>query len=157
MQHVCLSKNLLKLMFIWFIYFFFYRYFLIYILNVSQFPFRKSPIPSHIPLLPNPPTPIPGPGIPLYWGIETSQDLALLLPLMNYKIILCYKYSWSNKFYHVFSLNSGLVPRCSEGTGQFISMFLLWDFKAIQMLSTFYSSFIGDLVLCPMDDCEHLP
>ena len=34
-------------------------------------------------LLPNPPTPIPSPGIPLYWGIEPSQDLGLLLPLMT--------------------------------------------------------------------------
>ena len=43
----------------------------------------KIPYPSPQHLLPNPPTPIPGPGIPLYWGIEPSQDLGPLLSLMT--------------------------------------------------------------------------
>jgi hypothetical protein len=50
-------------------------------------PFLDSPpkIPYLLPqpLLPNPPTPIPGPGIPLYWGIEPSQDQGPLLQLMT--------------------------------------------------------------------------
>jgi hypothetical protein len=43
----------------------------------------KIPYPLSFPLLPNPPTPIPGPGIPLYWGIEPLQDQGPLLPLMT--------------------------------------------------------------------------
>jgi hypothetical protein len=35
-------------------------------------------------------------------------------------------------------------------------MFLLWGCKPLQLLGYFfYSSFIGDPVLLPMDDCEH--
>ena len=36
-----------------------------------------------LPLLPNPLTPIPGPGIPLNWDIEPSQDVGPLFPLMT--------------------------------------------------------------------------
>jgi hypothetical protein len=43
----------------------------------------KTPYPPAFSLLPNPPTPIPGPGIPLYCGIEPSQDQGPLLPLMT--------------------------------------------------------------------------
>ena len=43
----------------------------------------KTPIPSPLPLLPNLPTPIPDPGIPLHWGIELSQDQGPFLPLMS--------------------------------------------------------------------------
>jgi hypothetical protein len=47
--------------------------------------FLVSPpkIPYPLPLLPDPPTPIPGPGIPLHWGIELSQDLGPLFSLMT--------------------------------------------------------------------------
>ena len=34
-------------------------------------------------------------------------------------------------------------------------MFLLWGFRPLQLPGYFSSSFIVDLVLCPMDDCEH--
>ena len=34
-------------------------------------------------------------------------------------------------------------------------MFLLWDFSPLQLPEYFSGSFIGDLVLHPMDDCEH--
>jgi hypothetical protein len=61
--------------------------FFIYISNVIPFPNfpskATSPIIFPIPLLPNPPTTIPGPSIPLYWGIEPSQDLGPLFPLMS--------------------------------------------------------------------------
>ena len=43
----------------------------------------KNSIPSPIALFPNLPTPIPSPSLPLYWGIEPSQDLGPLLPLMT--------------------------------------------------------------------------
>ena len=34
-------------------------------------------------------------------------------------------------------------------------MFLLWSFSPLQLPGYFSGSFIGDLVLRPMDDCEH--
>ena len=34
-------------------------------------------------------------------------------------------------------------------------MFLLWGFSPLQLPGYFSGSFIGDLVLCPMDNCEH--
>ena len=34
-------------------------------------------------------------------------------------------------------------------------MFLLWGYSPLQLLGYFSGSFIGDLVLHPMDDCEH--
>jgi len=34
-------------------------------------------------------------------------------------------------------------------------MFLLWCFSPLQLPGYFSGSFIRDLVLCPMDDCEH--
>ena len=55
----------------------------------------------------------------------------------------------------MYSLVGGLVPRSCGSTGWFILSFLLWGCKPFQLLGTFYSSFIGDPVLCPMDGCEH--
>jgi hypothetical protein len=34
-------------------------------------------------------------------------------------------------------------------------MFLLWGFSSLWLTGYFSGSFIGDLVLRPMDDCEH--
>jgi hypothetical protein len=34
-------------------------------------------------------------------------------------------------------------------------MFLLWDFSSLQLPGYFCGSFTGDLVLHPMDGCEH--
>ena len=67
-------------------FFFLLDIFFIYIWSVIPFPSfpSKNPLSSSpIPLLPNPPTSILGAGIPLYWGIEPSQDLGPLLPLMT--------------------------------------------------------------------------
>jgi hypothetical protein len=58
--------------------YFIYLYFKSY--PLSWYPLQKPPSP---PLLPNPPSPIPGPGIPLYRSIESSQDLGPVLPLMT--------------------------------------------------------------------------
>jgi hypothetical protein len=66
--------------------FFLIRYFL-YISNVipfPSFPSKKIPYPLPHSLLPNPPIPIPGSGIPLYWGIEPSQDHRPFLPFMTH-------------------------------------------------------------------------
>ena len=46
---------------------------------------------------------------PRHWSIEPSQDQGPLLPLVPYKAILCYIYSWSHGFLHVYSLVGGLV------------------------------------------------
>jgi hypothetical protein len=59
--------------------------FYIYVSNVILFPSFPSenplsPCPS--PCSPTHPFLVPGPGIPLYWGIESSQDQGPLLPLM---------------------------------------------------------------------------
>jgi hypothetical protein len=59
--------------------------FFIYISNAIPFPSFPSENPLYSPA---PPAPqpmqslLPGPGIPLYWGIEPSQDLGPLLPVM---------------------------------------------------------------------------
>ena len=34
-------------------------------------------------------------------------------------------------------------------------MFLLWGIRLLQLPGYFSDSFIRDLVLCPIDDCEH--
>ena len=55
----------------------------------------------------------------------------------------------------MFSFIDGIVPRKAEGTGYFILKFLLWGFSPLQLPGYISGSFTGDLVLCPMDDCEH--
>jgi hypothetical protein len=58
----------------------------IYISNVIPFPglpSKNSLSPPLSPCSPTHPHPLPGPGIPLHWGIETSQDQGPLLPLMT--------------------------------------------------------------------------
>jgi hypothetical protein len=83
-------------------------------------PFLVSPlkIPYSLPTSPCSPTYpllLPGPGISLYRGIESSQDQRPLLPLMTDKAILCYICIWSHESHHVFSLIGGLVPGSSGG------------------------------------------
>jgi hypothetical protein len=52
--------------------------FFLYISNAIP----RSPIPNPRPDPKHPPLLIPGPGIPLYWGIWSSQGQGALLPLM---------------------------------------------------------------------------
>ena len=47
------------------------------------------------PCSPTHPLLLPGPGIPLHWGIEPSQDQWRLLPLISDKAILCCIGSWN--------------------------------------------------------------
>jgi hypothetical protein len=59
--------------------------FFIYISNVIpflSFPSEDPLFPSPSPCSPTHPLQLPGPGIPLYWGIEPSHDQGPLLPLM---------------------------------------------------------------------------
>jgi hypothetical protein len=76
------SSNCLR----WFFFSFLLDIFFIYLKMLSPFLVFPSENPLSslpLPLLPNPPTPIPGPGISLYWGIEPLQDQVPLLPLMT--------------------------------------------------------------------------
>ena len=104
----------------------FYQIFSLFILQMLSHSLVSPPkIHYPLPLLPNLPTPIPGPGIPLYWDIEPSQDQGPHLPLMTDQAILCYICSQSRESHHVFSLIDGLVPGSSGVTGQFILYFLV--------------------------------
>ena len=78
-------------------------------------PFLISPLKAPYPITPPPVHPLPPPysGIPIYWGIEPSQDQGPLLPLMPDKAILCYIRSWSHGSLHVYYWVGGLVPRSS--------------------------------------------
>jgi hypothetical protein len=119
-------------------YSFFIRYF-IYISNAIPFPGFPSEIPLSPPYSPCSPThtlPLPGPGTPLHWGIEPSQDQGPLLSLMTYKDILCYICSWSHGSLHVYCLVGGLVPGSSGGPGWFI-LFFLWGCKPLQPLISY--------------------
>jgi len=69
------------------------------------------------------PRPLHGPGIPLYWGIEPSEDQGPLLPLMPNNAVLCYICRWSHGSLHVYSgwwfspwelWGGGLVGCCSS-------------------------------------------
>ena len=119
--------------------------FFIYISNVipcsgsSPPPKKKKPNLSHplSPCSPTHPLPLPGPGIPLHWGIEHSQDQRPLLPSMSNKAILCYICSWSHGSLQVYSLVGGLVPRSSGGTGWLILLLFLWGCKPPQLLQSF--------------------
>jgi hypothetical protein len=69
--------------------------FFIYISNVIPFP---CPSPKNFPLS-HPLSPyslihpllLPCPGIPLYWGIKSSQGQGPLVPLMSHKAIICFE------------------------------------------------------------------
>jgi hypothetical protein len=64
--------------------------FFIYISNVIAFPPFLSETPYPIPLfLLTHPLLLPCPGIPLHWGIKSSQDQGSLLPLMSNKARGC--------------------------------------------------------------------
>jgi hypothetical protein len=122
-------------------------------------PFLVSPLkPPPPPLLPSSPThslPLPGPGIPLFRGIEPSQDQGPFLPLMPNKAIVCYICSWSHESHHVFSLVGGLVPGSSGGLVTSCCCSAYGATNPFSSLGTFSNSFIGDPVLCPMDGCDH--
>jgi hypothetical protein len=68
------------------LFYFLLDIFFIYISDVIPIPGFPSENPLSSPSCPYSPThplQLPGPGIPLYWGIEPSQDQGPLLPLMT--------------------------------------------------------------------------
>ena len=123
--------------------------FFIYIENVIPFP----GFPSRTPCSPTQPLLLPGPCIPLHWGIEPSQDQGPLLPLMTDKAILCYICSWN----HVYSLVGGLVP---GSYGDLVGWYCCSDYgfaNTFNSFRPFSNSSIGDPTLSSMVDWEHLP
>jgi hypothetical protein len=80
------------------------------------FPFSVSPVEMPYPISSHcfykeairwaPPTPLlppSRPSIPLYWGIEPSQDQGPLLSLMANEVILYYIYGWSHGLLHMYN------------------------------------------------------
>ena len=84
-------------------------------------PFLGSPLKIFYPLSPLPlltnPSLLPGPGIPLHWGLEPPLDQEAPLPWMSDKAILCYISSWSHGPFYLYSLVGGLVLGSSGGIG----------------------------------------
>ena len=93
---------------------FFITYFLY--LHFKCYPLSCSPENSPSPCSSTSPHPHTGPGIPLPWSLEPSQEQEPLLPWMSNKAILSYICCWSHGSLHVYSLVGGLVPRSSGGT-----------------------------------------
>ena len=117
---------------------FFIEYLFICISNVIPFPGTPSGNPIYHPPSPclyegasQPTYPLlpSHTGIPLYWGIEPSQDQGLLLPLMFSKTILSYICNWSHGSLHEYSLVCGLVPGSSGWSGWSILLCFLWGCK----------------------------
>ena len=112
---------------------------------LSWFSLLEAPIPSSLPvllyrcshthrLLP------PHLDIPLHWGMEPSQDQGPLLSLMPDKAILCYVGRWSLGSFHVYSLDGGLAPVSSGGSGWLTLLFFLWvvnPFSSLSLVSSF--------------------
>ena len=134
----------------------FYLYFFNWIFSLFIFqmsspflvPPSKNTVPLPLPTTPYPcspthPLPLSGPGIPLHWSIQPSQDKGPLLPLMSNQAILCCMCSWSHESHHLCSLVGGVVPGSSAGTGQFM-LFLLWGCKTLQFLGSFLQLFHGE-------------
>ena len=120
-------------------------------------PFLVSPLKNPLPLSPptstcspTHPLPLPGPRIPLHWGIEPSQDQRPLLLLMTDKAILCYICSWSHESHHVFSW---LVVYSQGALEILVSSYCCFSYGAANPFSSlgpFSSSSTGNPVLSPM-------
>ena len=126
-------------------FFLFYQIFSLFTFQMLS-PFLASPQKISFPLPASPCSPthpllLPGPGIPLCWGIEPSQDQGPLLPLMTDQANLCNICKQSHESHHVFSLIAGLVPGSSGGPGWFILLFLLGDCKPLQLFGYFLQLF----------------
>ena len=135
--------------------------FFTYISNVIPFP--RFPSENALFHCPSPCSPtytlmLPCPGIPLYWGIESSQDQGTLLPLMSNKAILCYIRSGNHGFLHVYSLVGGLVPGSSGGVlvGSYCCCFY-GTTSSFSSLGPFSRSSIGDLMISSVVFWDHPP
>ena len=119
--------------------------FLIFLLIISFIHISSAILNVHYSLLlpcsPTHPLLLPGPGIPLYWGIRSSQDQGPLLQLMADQAILCYICNQGHSSRGCWIVDI-VVPPIGLQT-------------PLRSLGTFSSSFIGGLVFHPIDDCEH--
>jgi hypothetical protein len=107
--------------------------FFIYISNAIP----KAPYILPPPCSPTQPLLLPGPGIPLYWGIWSSQYQGPLLALMA-----------DSATYTTRDTTLGVL------VSSYCSSYRVAD--PFSPLGTFSSSFIRDPVFHPKDDCEHL-
>ena len=97
----------------------------------------------------------PCPGIPLHWGIKSSQNQGPLFPLILNKAILCYICVWSHGSFHLYSLVGGLVPGSSGGGG--IGLYCCSSYGVANPFSSFKpfsSSSIGDPMHSSVVGCE---
>jgi hypothetical protein len=119
---------------------------------LSPFLVSPSKIPYPLPLTPAPqPTCWPSPilGHRIFTGPRASAPIDdwlghLLLHIqLEPQVPPCVFFDWwfsSKKLWGYWLVHIGVPPRASV---------------LFSSLGTFSGSFIGDLVLCPMDDCEH--
>jgi len=131
-----------------------------FLVSLLETPYPISPSPASLRMLPDPRTHIVlpcGPGIPLYQGIEPSEDQGPLLPLMSNKVILCYICGWSYGSLYVYSLVGGSVPGSSGVSGWLILCSSHGVTNPFRSFSPFSNSSIGDPALSPMVGSEHQP
>jgi hypothetical protein len=101
----------------------------------------KVPYTHPTPCSPNHPLPLPGPGIPLYWGIQSLQDQEASLP--------------NDGLLGNFLQHMQLEPRALE---VLVSSYCCSTSRVadpFSSLATSSSSSIGGSVFHPIDDCEH--
>jgi hypothetical protein len=111
--------------------------FFIYISNAIP----KGPYTLPLPCSPTHPLPLLGPGIPLYWGIQSLQDQGASLPI-------------DGQLGHLL-LHMQLETRA---LGVLVSSYCCYTYRVadpFSSLGTFSSSSTGGPVFNPIDDCEH--
>jgi hypothetical protein len=115
---------------------YFIRYSFIYISNAIS----KVPYTLPLPCSPTHPLLLLGPGVPLYWDIESLQDQGASLP-------------FDGRLGHLL-LHMQLETRAlGVLVSSYCSTYSVAD--PFSSLGTFSSSSIGGPVFYPIDDCEH--
>jgi hypothetical protein len=71
-----------------------------FLISPLKIPYPIPPPPASMRVVPPPihSIPLPYSGIPLHWGIKSSQNQEPLLPLMSHKAILYYIFGWRHGF-----------------------------------------------------------
>ena len=122
--------------------------FYLFIFHVIPFPgfhLWKPPIPSSLPvllyrcshthrLLPS------HLDIPLHWVWSLHRTKGLSSHWCLIRPSICYVGRWSLGSFHVYSLDGGLVPVSSGGSGWLILLFFLWvvnPFSSLSLVSSF--------------------
>jgi hypothetical protein len=97
----------------------------------------------------------PRPGLPLHWGITSSQDQGPLFPLMSDKVIFCYIWGWGHGSFHVYFLFGGFVPGSSGGLIHWYCCSSDGVVNTLSSFSPFSNSPVGDPMHSPMVGCDH--